>query len=56
MERSSKGTIKGHGCRVQSIKSPSIQHTTPEKTAASFKTNENNKESSDEESTTVELI
>ena len=60
--------IKAHVRRVQSIKSASIQHTTPEdfhiisnnthdidnqdKTTASFKTNENNNESSDEESTT----
>ena len=59
--------IKAHVCRVQSIKSHSIQYTTPEnshntsnthnidqqdKTIASFKTNENSNESSDEESTT----
>ena len=59
---------KVHVCRVQSIKSPSIPHTTPEdshsnsnnthnidnqdKITASFKTNENNNESSDDESTT----
>ena len=60
--------IKANVCRVQSIKSSFIQYTTPEnshnnsentyntdsqdKTTASFKTNENNNESSDEESPT----
>ena len=66
--RQDTGYIKAHVCRVQSIKSLSIQYTTPEnshdnsnnthnidnldKITASFKTNENNNESSDEESTT----